>query len=249
MATTPKGPWTLAVPFLKRSMKFHPARPTASPTSQLRRTITVMTIRLMRRWRLHRNDDWLGLRRLGHGLVLPSLLLGRRLLPLLANLRIRFLVQPVHRHLRNCGKDLWTIWRCWFWRQCTTLVQVPMLAALSRMDHTELEARHRLITRVPAVRGHAPGRRRLWKLGFQLRAAGDDWASTKRFTDRGGQTHALPAGIRVGLLPAVVRTVVGLSAKAATTYTRGRDGNAYRRDQEWELEQMGKRRLEPGPTA
>jgi hypothetical protein len=37
------------------------------------------------------------------------------LLPVLPHLRIRCLVQPLHRLSTDCGKDLWTIRRRWFW--------------------------------------------------------------------------------------------------------------------------------------
>src|ERR1043166_5773898 len=68
------------------------------------------------RRRLYGHDDWLGMRSLGNRVVLPALLLVWRLLsdllPVLANLWIRFLVQPLHGSLWNCGTNLWTVWGC-----------------------------------------------------------------------------------------------------------------------------------------
>src|SRR5262249_40877286 len=71
--------------------------------------------------RLYRNDDRLGLRGLGNGLVLPALLLVWRLLPdllpVLADLRIRLLVQPVHGSLWHRRTDIWTLRWSWIRRQ------------------------------------------------------------------------------------------------------------------------------------
>src|SRR5574338_9828 len=112
----------------------------------------------------------MGLYRVGHWLVLPALLLVRRLLPdllpLLADLRLRLLVQPVHGSLRNRRQNLWTI--RWGRLRCALQPEHGHLRARrvclwtirSAWGGTSLQPAHR------HVRANATGLKRLWQLGI-----------------------------------------------------------------------------------
>ena len=98
-----------------------------------------------------------------------------------------------------------------------------MLAALSRMDHTELEARHRLITRVPMHMRPRARAQASMEVGVpatcSVETIGPALSASPIVVVRHTRTHGRS---RSGIITRrEVRTVVGLSAKAATTYTRG----------------------------
>src|SRR5262249_61048686 len=56
---------------------------------------------------------------------------------------------------------------------------------------------------------------------------GDDWASTKRFTNRQGETTRVTRGENGGMIN---RRGEGFVGKQGDNVYAGRDGNAYRRD-------------------
>jgi hypothetical protein len=60
---------------------------------------------------------------------------------------------------------------------------------------------------------------------------GDDWASTKRFTDRGGTTTRVTRGDQGGMISRRGPEGGGFVGKGGDNVYAGRDGNVYRRDQ------------------
>jgi hypothetical protein len=120
VANSPTGAWTLAESVPKEIYAIPPNSPSHS--------VTYVALQEDE----NANDEWItyaaypgytgvmGLRRLGYWLVLPALLLVRRLLPdllpVLAHLWLWRLVQRLHRCLRDSRTNLWTIRRCRFWR-------------------------------------------------------------------------------------------------------------------------------------
>jgi hypothetical protein len=60
---------------------------------------------------------------------------------------------------------------------------------------------------------------------------GDDWASTKRFTDRGGNTTRVTRGEQGGMISRRGPEGGGFVGRGNENVYAGRDGNVYRRDQ------------------
>ena len=60
---------------------------------------------------------------------------------------------------------------------------------------------------------------------------GDDWASTKRFTDRGGNTTRVTRGEQGGMISRRGPEGGGFVGRGGDNVYAGRDGNVYRRDQ------------------
>ena len=126
--------------------------------------------------RLYGNDDRLGLRGLGLGLVLSAILRVWRLLsillPVLPDLRVLRLVQPLYRRVWPQRRGIRTVRRCGYWRAL-------------QPSHWHLRSRCRRLRSLwrsgrgaslqPAdwhVRRDTTGIERLRKLGIDLRSAG-----------------------------------------------------------------------------
>jgi hypothetical protein len=60
---------------------------------------------------------------------------------------------------------------------------------------------------------------------------GDDWASTKRFTDRGGNTTRVTRGDQGGMISRRGSDGRGFVGRSGDNVYAGKDGNVYRRDQ------------------
>src|SRR5262249_547464 len=124
---------------------------------------------------LHRRDDRMGLFSLGNRMVLPSLLLVRRLLsdllPVLENVRLRRLVQPIHRNLRHRGKNLWAVRRRRF-RRTLQPEHRNLRAGSFRLWSIRRARRSAGLQSAPRNLSKGTlGFGRLWQLGFDASSA------------------------------------------------------------------------------
>ena len=115
MSRAAAGPWEVTGTVPKQIYEI----PVSSPSH----SVTYVTVedssddcgRVCVSRRLYRRDDRVGLRRLGLGLLLSAIHRLRwhvpLLPPVLSNLRIQCVVQPVDRRLRPWRGRVWTIWR------------------------------------------------------------------------------------------------------------------------------------------
>ena len=189
--------------------------------------------------RLQRDDGRLGLRGVGHRVVLPALCLVRRLLPgllpVLSELRLRRLVQPVDRRLRPRRRVVRTVRRR---RRRRPLQPEDRHLRARRRRRTVRTAR--AAPPQPTTRGPAPTRATrqgssvYGSWGSTAVQRGDQWAQTTRAspTRATGTTTRATQGSGGGA--AVTRNGPGgnnsgVARTGSGDIYAGRDGNVYRR--------------------
>ena len=105
MAKAPDGPWEVTGKVPEGDLRDSGQLAVLQRDLRHRRRRQRRVGDVRRGGRVHGRDDCVGLRGVGHGLLLSAVLLRRRLSPLLPDLRLRRVLQPVDRRLRSwlCG--------------------------------------------------------------------------------------------------------------------------------------------------
>ena len=196
MAKAPDGPWEVTSKVPKEIYEI----PVSSPSYN----VTYVTVEddddewvtFADGGRLHGRDDRVGLRGVGHRVLLPALLLRRGLSPVLPDVRLRRVLQPVDRRLRPWLRGLRSVWR----RGLRRAVQ-PERPGRIRAARWPTAPAARAATREaynPRTGGYAQTRQGsnvYGSWGSTSVQRGDQWAHTSRVTNnRTGNTTRVTQG-------------------------------------------------------